>query len=68
MMPKLVRAAGRRLRNYVLPLVGYWDLVARLDELRARLGRIEVRPAERSGDQLASRPYLPRGLRRPRNG
>ena len=34
MMPKLVRNAGRRLRNYVLPLVGYWDLVVRLPLFR----------------------------------
>ena len=50
MMPKLVRAAGRRVRNYVLPLVGYWHLVARLDELRARLGEIEVLPADLLGE------------------
>jgi FkbM family methyltransferase len=50
MMPKLVRAAARRLRSYVLPLVGYWDLVVRLDELRARLGEIEVPQADRSGE------------------
>ena len=41
-MPPLLRAAGRRLRHYVLPLVGFWDLLVRLDELRARMGALEA--------------------------
>jgi FkbM family methyltransferase len=32
-MSPLVRAVGLRLRRYVLPLVGYWDIAARLDAL-----------------------------------
>jgi FkbM family methyltransferase len=50
MMPKFVRAAGLRIRRYVLPLVGYWDLAAQLGELRARLGEIEVGLAGRLGE------------------
>jgi hypothetical protein len=50
MMPKFVRAAGLRIRRYVLPLVGYWDLVAQLGELHARLGQIEVGLAGRLGE------------------
>jgi FkbM family methyltransferase len=34
-MSPLVRAVGLRLRRYVLPLVGYWDIAARLDALGA---------------------------------
>jgi FkbM family methyltransferase len=40
-MASPLRRAGWWLRKYVLPLVGFWDLVFRLDELRKRTGGLE---------------------------
>jgi FkbM family methyltransferase len=40
-MASLFRAFGRRLRHYVQPLVGFWDLVTLLQDLRARMGALE---------------------------
>jgi FkbM family methyltransferase len=37
----LGRALGRALRRLVLPLVGFWDLVRRLDELRALIAAMQ---------------------------
>jgi FkbM family methyltransferase len=38
-----VRAVGRGLRRLVLPVTGFWELVRRLDELRAQLAAVQPR-------------------------
>jgi FkbM family methyltransferase len=68
------RAIGRGLRRLVLPLVGFWDLLRRLEELHAEvaasrtlLDRIEARfaAADAKLDQLATvRPSLDRAAAR----
>jgi FkbM family methyltransferase len=40
-MAGLFRRVGRWLRQYVRPLVGYWDILVLLEELRERMGRLE---------------------------
>src|SRR5437016_3047438 len=45
MIARPIRAVGRRLRNYILPLVGFWDLISRLEELRS-LMEIDARSGE----------------------
>jgi FkbM family methyltransferase len=40
-MASLFRAFGRRLRHYVQPLVGFWDVIALLQDVRARMGALE---------------------------
>jgi FkbM family methyltransferase len=43
MIARPMRAVGRRLRNYTLPLIGFWDLVARFEELRRRIEEIDAK-------------------------
>jgi FkbM family methyltransferase len=50
----VVRAAGRRLRRYVLPLVGYWDIAARLDALGVPALDAEVGSSARVGGAVLS--------------
>src|SRR5215217_1483853 len=38
----LLRRAGRWLREYVQPMVGFWDVLDRLEDLRARMDRLEA--------------------------
>jgi FkbM family methyltransferase len=52
MLP-LVRAVGLRLRRYVLPLVGYWDIAARLDALGVPAADVEAGSPARLGDMEA---------------
>lgn len=40
-MNALFRGVGRRLREYIRPLVGFWDLLERIEELRERVSRLE---------------------------
>jgi FkbM family methyltransferase len=37
----LLRLAGHKLRTFVLPLVGFWEVFGRLEELRGRVGGLE---------------------------
>jgi FkbM family methyltransferase len=46
---RLVRAVGRRLRRLILPLIGFWDLVRRLEELHAQVAA-EAESAKRRHD------------------
>src|ERR1700692_1258197 len=41
-MASLFRGFGRRLRHYVQPLVGFWDLVELLQDVRARMSALEA--------------------------
>jgi FkbM family methyltransferase len=41
-MPSPFRRLGLWLRRYVLPLVGFWDLLFRLEELQKRVGGLEA--------------------------
>jgi FkbM family methyltransferase len=41
-MVSLFRRSGLWLRRYVLPLVGFWDLLFRLEELQKRVGGLEA--------------------------
>jgi FkbM family methyltransferase len=38
----LLRRAGRWLREYVRPMVGFWEVLDRLEDLRARMDRLEA--------------------------
>jgi FkbM family methyltransferase len=40
-MASLFRRAGHSLRKLVLPLVGFWEVFGRLEELRGRIGSLE---------------------------
>jgi FkbM family methyltransferase len=41
-MPSPFRRSGLWLRRFVLPLVGFWDLLSRLEELQKRVGQLET--------------------------
>ncbi|MBV9538875.1 MAG: FkbM family methyltransferase [Acidisphaera sp.] len=53
MTADLIRSVGRQLRRYVRPLVGYWDLLAELHQIQARLHALEG-IAERVERRLAA--------------
>jgi FkbM family methyltransferase len=57
MTTRFVLGAGRRIRRYVLPLVGQPQLRAALDEIRAALSRqeAEIAALRRQGDGLERR-------------
>jgi FkbM family methyltransferase len=52
-MKSLLRRAGHKLRRYILPLVGFWEILGRLEELRGRVGGLES-SAGASSASLAS--------------
>jgi FkbM family methyltransferase len=55
-MSPLVRAVGRRLRRYVLPLVGYWEIATRLDALGVPSADVAAGSSARLGGMEAALP------------
>jgi FkbM family methyltransferase len=53
-----LRAVGRGLRRLVLPLVGFWEVVRRLDELRAEIAAVQPRFDELRAEIAAVQPRL----------